>query len=174
MNKQQKISALVERFESLKGGRFRKDLDGWRLEIQSSTKKIFGLCSYEHKKIIINIFLIDHEPFHVFMDTVNHEVAHVLAPGDGHGKLWKKMAVILGAEPCSKHEINIKSSEFYSEVKPPKWVIIHKDTKKILKKYWRKPNPDTFMSVASMWQIGDPHSKGKLVLVPFEQYKSMV
>jgi predicted SprT family Zn-dependent metalloprotease len=35
-----------------------------------------------------------------FIDTVLHEIAHMLAPaGHGHGRRWKRIAKRLGAEP---------------------------------------------------------------------------
>lgn len=35
------------------------------------------------------------------LDTLLHEIAHALTPGDGHGKLWQAKAMELGARPTT-------------------------------------------------------------------------
>jgi len=53
---------------------------------------------FELKEIIINAAMADDE----IMDTVTHEVAHVLTPGDGHGPRWLAKMIELG---CSHANI---------------------------------------------------------------------
>ena len=39
-------------------------------------------------------------------NTVIHELAHILTPGDGHGRRWKAMMRRLGEEPQRSHTVN--------------------------------------------------------------------
>lgn len=41
------------------------------------------------------------------LDTIRHEIAHALAPLDGHGRLWKLQCLVVGCKPlrCGKSHL---------------------------------------------------------------------
>lgn len=68
---------------------------GWKI---SYTKKpdINATCVYKKKKIELSAWTLPFFKPNVVKDLILHEIAHVLAPGDGHGKKWKKIFKNIG------------------------------------------------------------------------------
>ena len=61
-----------------------------------------GLCRWHDLRIVISrvFFKESLENLGDLRNTVRHEFAHMVSPlGEGHGKIWKKNAVTLGAAP---------------------------------------------------------------------------
>ena len=82
--------------------RFPESLDGWKLVIDKRSTQRLGCCNYVKKVISLSAWLVDlNGPDHPeVIDTLRHEVAHVLAgPRHNHDLLWKSYAVELGAMP---------------------------------------------------------------------------
>jgi hypothetical protein len=62
-------------------------------------RRRFGSCSVARKRITLSLHLarLNDEP--EVRDTILHEIAHALAPGDGHGQRWKAACARVGAKP---------------------------------------------------------------------------
>lgn len=80
-------------------------LKDWGVRISSDPNQPYlGLCMYRDKVIIINAFHCDIHPDKEVIDTIYHEVAHALCPGQGHNDVWATKAREIGCtntSPCS-------------------------------------------------------------------------
>lgn len=76
----------------------RHGLHDWRFEFDHARRR-FGCCKYRSKVISLSrpLTLLNAEP--QVLDTILHEIAHALTPGDGHGPRWRAACVKLGARP---------------------------------------------------------------------------
>lgn len=88
----------------------RKELDkyglsDWHVRLTSDPNQPFlGLCVYADKCIIINAHHVDIHPTAEVINTILHEVAHALTPGEHHNDVWEAKAIEIGCDntlPCS-------------------------------------------------------------------------
>lgn len=101
-------------------------LGGWSVGL-NRRKSSLGLCDYRKRTIYLSKYWIETVSDEEILDTVLHELAHVLAgPRAKHGPEWKKWARELGAQPTAYY----KSKRH--EVPIPKYFIMHKETNEIL------------------------------------------
>ena len=93
INKAKKLalSKMKEHGLIKKGWEFRYDYAKCRLGVCRITKleKVIGLSKYWVKGL--NEVEV--------LDTILHEIAHALTPGEGHKQAWKDMCVKIGAKP---------------------------------------------------------------------------
>lgn len=73
-------------------------LDGWRFEFDHARRR-FGCCRYRSKVISLSRPLTLLNDDVQIRDTILHEIAHALTPGDGHGARWRAACVRVGARP---------------------------------------------------------------------------
>lgn len=101
----------------------RPKLKGWKLVIDTRPKGRLGQCRYREQEIGISSWLLelndaDHREV---IDTLRHEVAHVLAgPGTGHGAIWRRYAMAVGAKPratCNAERCGLVTPRSKSEIK---------------------------------------------------------
>ena len=71
---------------------------GWRFEFACARRR-FGCCHYARKLITLSrpLTLLNAEA--EVRDTLLHEIAHALTPGQGHGPRWRAKCRELGAKP---------------------------------------------------------------------------
>lgn len=83
----------------------KQGLSEWGVRIIDNERAHFlGLCAYKEKKIVLNAWHVAIHPDADVDDTILHEVAHALCPGQGHNDVWKAKAKSLGCtalSPCS-------------------------------------------------------------------------
>lgn len=87
MNKQEIVVFVKKQFDLY-------NLHDWKLSFISSSKQI-GKCSYRTKTISLNKSLILKEESLVH-NTIYHEIAHALCPGQKHSDIWKNKNIQLG------------------------------------------------------------------------------
>lgn len=80
-------------------------LSDWSVRLnQNADSRFLGLCSYKDKCIILSAHHIDIHPDPDVINTIKHEVAHALTPGNGHNEVWAAKAKEIGCDntsPCS-------------------------------------------------------------------------
>lgn len=73
------------------------NLLGWTFKVVSSTsKKNIGYCSYHRKLIAIQSRFFFAMTADQVNETILHELAHALCPGENHSKVWRAKALELG------------------------------------------------------------------------------
>jgi predicted SprT family Zn-dependent metalloprotease len=73
-------------------------LRGWTLH-WNSAKTQCGSCSYIRHRITLSRPITELNSEEQVRDTILHEIAHALTPGEGHGWAWKAKAREIGARP---------------------------------------------------------------------------
>ena len=108
------------------------NIEGWRFKLGKG-KRTLGMCDYTRKTITISKFHIRYSSKNKIIDTVRHEVAHILAgPNTGHGERWKSYAVKLGAKPEKYQTTNI----------PHLYHVVCENCNKKVGAFHRKPRRD--------------------------------
>jgi SprT protein len=93
--------------------------DDWIFRWQNK-KRSLGTCSYGQKEIRLSRWYVELNNLEEVRDTILHEIAHALSyirygtKGIGHGRLWKKVCVEIGAIPraCSKDRLNSPKNHY--------------------------------------------------------------
>jgi len=84
-------------------------LADWKLEFENC-KRSLGRCHYYDRKITLSEWYVDLNEEKDVEDTILHGIAHALSftrygrEGKGHGRLWKKVCVEIGAIPQRLHQ----------------------------------------------------------------------
>lgn len=73
-------------------------LHDWRFEFDHARRR-FGCCKYRSKIISLSRPLTLLNDVTQVNDTILHEIAHALTPGNGHGAKWRAACVRVGARP---------------------------------------------------------------------------
>lgn len=87
-------AAQLARQEMAKNG-----LNDWDFKINGRLKNTLGRCNYTKRLIELSASFIENNGVEQVLDTILHEIAHALTPGDGHGEVWKAMCRKLGCRP---------------------------------------------------------------------------
>jgi predicted SprT family Zn-dependent metalloprotease len=69
----------------------------WNIKISKAVKRL-GSCHYSKKTISLSSNFIEIGTETSILNTILHEIAHALCPGDGHGEKWKTKAIQLGCD----------------------------------------------------------------------------
>ena len=70
----------------------------WSFRFDRARRR-FGSCRVREKLITLSRALTFMNSQAEVRDTILHEIAHALTPGDGHGRPWKAKCRELGAKP---------------------------------------------------------------------------
>lgn len=85
-------------------------LSHWSFKINGRFKRTLGQCSYGRKLIELSRSHVKEDIYENVLDTLMHEIAHALTEGAGHGIVWQRKAIELGAQPTPcKSRIREKS-----------------------------------------------------------------
>lgn len=71
---------------------------GWRFEYDNSVKR-FGVCKHHSKVIGLSQKLVSINDEERVKDTILHEIAHALTPGNNHNRVWKRKCIEIGCKP---------------------------------------------------------------------------
>lgn len=139
---------------------------GWRFE-WNRRKKALGICSYKKKTIELSEILTPTQTVDDVIDTILHEVAHALTPGDGHGPKWKAVAKSLG---CSGSVTGQLSDDAHEELtKSAPWIMVYNG--RVIKSFFKKPTR-TIRKLPTMYlRSCKEESLGKLRIIPNPEFK---
>lgn len=123
MTKTRERLELMHEVEALARGLMARWLDdrgiaGWGFKWNTRAKRMLGACEYATKTIELNLryaLLADRSSV---VDTILHEIAHVIAGSRGHfghGRGWKAACRLVGARP-------LRCSKGFTELPPELWV----------------------------------------------------
>jgi len=73
-------------------------LHDWTFRFDHARRR-FGSCRPRRRLITLSRPLAFLNEEAQVRDTILHEIAHALTPGDGHGRNWKRKCIEIGAEP---------------------------------------------------------------------------
>lgn len=94
------------------------NLNTWSFDINYRAKRRLGCCKYRYKTIELSSWVLELCPEKA-ENTIRHEVAHALVgPGYGHGQIWKRAAIKLGARP------ETCTSVAPEQMAPHKWFLV--------------------------------------------------
>jgi predicted SprT family Zn-dependent metalloprotease len=108
-------------------------LDGWSFSFDNA-KKRHGLCHYSKKTIFLSKISTSNRTNEEVKNTILHEIAHALTPGEHHNKVWKRKFIEIGGtgERCSKCEYKAKGKNMYictncghNTETHRKWIVPH-------------------------------------------------
>jgi len=80
------------------------NLEDWEFDFDNA-KRRFGRCNFSRKEITMSreLTLLNNEE--ECIDTILHEIAHVIVgPGNGHNSNWKRKAIEIGCNGRRNHE----------------------------------------------------------------------
>ena len=119
----------------------------------SNTKRAAGQCNYTTKEVKISRHHIAVNDEDVVLETIRHEVAHALCPGQGHNDVWRRTLLKLGGTGAQY---------VCEEANRPQhaWEVIDKTSGEVVAKYYRKPR----RNFATAYLRGRPETKGNLIL----------
>jgi len=75
------------------------NLQDWKFTWDLRSFNRFGVCKYKPKEISLSKKVALALPIEVSIDTLLHEIAHALTPGQSHNDIWKAKCVELGCKP---------------------------------------------------------------------------
>jgi predicted SprT family Zn-dependent metalloprotease len=110
------------------------DLAGWTVRFNNRARRTLGLCIYSRKIIQLSCAFVELNAEAMVAETVRHEIAHArVGPGHGHGRVWKRMAILVGAQPiaCARNTI----------LPPGRWTAACPTCERLFFMYLR-PKPD--------------------------------
>jgi predicted SprT family Zn-dependent metalloprotease len=76
----------------------RHGLPDWRFQFDHARRR-FGSCRIRSRTITLSRPLTLLNSIDEVRDTILHEIAHALTPGNGHGAKWKAACHAIGAAP---------------------------------------------------------------------------
>jgi hypothetical protein len=137
-------------------------LERWNLAFDYAKRRA-GVCRLTDKTISISLWHIEHNALAVVLDTLMHEFAHAIAyelyKETGHGRLWKKIALELGATPNATGNFNLPE---------PPWVLVtYYSNKNIVERI--APRFRKNKHIKNYAIKGRPSTKGKLYYLNAEE-----
>ncbi|MEP2668962.1 MAG: SprT-like domain-containing protein [Cyclobacteriaceae bacterium] len=64
----------------------------------NNRKSSLGVCKYGSKQIQLSAFFVNYLSIEELTDTILHEIAHALCPGEGHSLIWLTKAKEIGCK----------------------------------------------------------------------------
>ena len=88
----------------------------WVLDFDSAKTRC-ACCRYSIKKVVVSRNYLNNKTVDLnkMKNTLLHEIAHIMTPGDGHGQLWKRVALQIGCDGKRCSDIQ--------EIMESKWLL---------------------------------------------------
>jgi len=97
------------------------ELSFWRITT-NKRKSSFGVCNYTKREIQLSSILVPYMNVSGVKDTILHEIAHAITPGQKHNNVWRRKFIELGGSGkrlsgAEKYENGIEGQkEFYNKI----------------------------------------------------------
>lgn len=148
---------------------------GWTFK-WDRTKTVFGRCFYQKRVISLSAYLVHRNIEEQVLDTVRHEIAHALSVirhglrnGRGHGYLWQRICMEVGAKPirCYSNE-DVSTPEY-------RYILRHSQTGQVFHGYHKLPKNGNRPEVVRTWFIRDQKeaTKGFLEVVTNPNWENL-
>ena len=85
--------------------------DGWYFKFDKA-KRRFGCCNYTDKEITLSEPLCELNSEQYVLDTILHEIAHALCPGQHHNHVWRRKAIEIGCTGKRCYSNNVIQPKF--------------------------------------------------------------
>jgi predicted SprT family Zn-dependent metalloprotease len=69
----------------------------WAFSFDNATRR-FGSCHYGRRQITLSKKLVSINEEARVRNTILHEIAHALTPGEHHNHVWRRMAIAIGCD----------------------------------------------------------------------------
>lgn len=108
-------------------------LDGWELK-KDHAKTRLGQCDHGKKIISISTYFMRGKGcnYSKVKNTLLHEIAHCLTPGQKHNLIWKKTALKIGCDGKVRSTMDVPPRNWKMVCRKCNWE----------KEYFRKPKAD--------------------------------
>lgn len=87
----------------------------WSFKINTRCRDRVGQCLYQEKTLELSKWYILHNDKKEVLDTILHEIAHAMTPGQDHNKKWKETAISIGCSGQRCYGTEVQG------VPDPKW-----------------------------------------------------
>lgn len=140
-------------------------LKRWVIEYDNAKKRA-GMCQLKGKKISVSRHHITQNGVEMVKDTLLHEFAHAIAfelyKETGHGIIWQKIALTIGAKPKATGRFNLPDAP---------WALVHqcpksKNIELLAYRYRRNKK------ITQFFLIGKPETKGELQYLSRDEYEA--
>lgn len=81
------------------------ELRGWTFAYDNARGR-FGYCDYSKREIGLSRRLTPYRTMAEITNTILHEMAHAITPGDGHGRKWRALFISMGGDGQRCGKIN--------------------------------------------------------------------
>lgn len=126
---------------------------GWSF-LYNTRRRSLGLCNYMKRTIELSHQFTSSNDRATVEDTIRHEIAHALVgSGHGHGAVWKRMAVKVGANPRSTKSDIVQTKG--------KYTLIYEG--EAVEELYRRPKWANRVHNVSL--TGRPETLGKMKLI---------
>lgn len=106
---------------------------GYAVKFDNAVGRL-GACDYRKRMILLSEPQLTRADERVVRDTILHEIAHALAPLDGHGAVWRATARRIGAKPQASTR---EGADLRGELAP--WVGVCAAGHVGATRFWRRP-----------------------------------
>lgn len=73
------------------------NLQGWTFRLDNSRRRA-GVCNYGRRFISLSVYLLAQRSYDDSHNTITHEIAHALCPGEHHSPVWAAKHRELGGD----------------------------------------------------------------------------
>lgn len=82
----------------------------WTFKLNSNHRRV-GVCKHNERRIEFSQHFVENNTEELIRDTLLHEIAHALVgPSHGHGDVWRRKCVEIGARPERTCDSSVKST----------------------------------------------------------------
>lgn len=86
-------------------------LRGWTVALDNGKRRA-GACHYSKRTITLSRYLTEMHSEDEVRNTILHEIAHALCPGQGHNHVWRRMCLSIGGNGKAYHNAAVVQGRY--------------------------------------------------------------